>query len=99
MVIGTFLIALNIAPIAKKARLENLCIELKYTLSRDYPDRYKQTITWYDKKRKVLTKQIIKLAGMQYKGNSSFAIDGNSSYATDISAKICEYHIEDFYGF
>ena len=54
MVIGTFLIAFNIAPIAKRARLENLCKELYYTWHRDY----KKRVIWINKKRLIgMTKE------------------------------------------
>ena len=91
MVIGTFLIAFNIAPISKRARLENLCKELQYTWHRDYKKKSymdkQETTDWYDKRRKVLNKKIIKLTGMPYKGDSLY------------STKICDYQIDDFYDF
>ena len=46
-----------------------------------------ETTDWYDKRRKVLNKKIIKLTGMQYKGDSLY------------STKICDYQIDDFYDF
>ena len=49
MVIGAFLIAFNISPIAKRARLENLCKELQYTWHRDY----KKRVIWINKKRPI----------------------------------------------
>ena len=91
MVIGTFLIAFNIAPIAKRARLENLCKELQYTWHRDYKKKSymdkQETTDWYDKRRKVLNKKINKLTIMHYKGDSLY------------SPKICDYQIDDFYDF
>ena len=91
MVIGTFFIAFNIAPIAKRARLENLCKELQYTWHRDYKKKSymdkKETTDWYDKRRKVLNKKIIKLTGMQLEGDSLF------------STEICDYQIDGFYEF
>ena len=46
-----------------------------------------ETTDWYDKRRKVLNKKIIKLTGMQYEGDSLY------------STKICDYQIDDFYDF
>ena len=70
LVIGTFAIAFNIAPIAKRARLENLCKEFKYTYHRKIGN-YKvntKTKVWYSKRMDVLNNKIIKLTGMK-KGN------------------------------
>ena len=47
----------------------------------------KETTDWYDKRRKVLNKKIIKLTGMQYEGDSLF------------STRICDFQIDDFYDF
>ena len=53
---------------------------------KSYMDK-QETTDWYDKRRKVLNKKIIKLTGMQYKGDSLY------------STKICDYQIDDFYDF
>ena len=87
LVIGTFCISLNLAPIAKRAKLENLCKELQYTVSRglrakQYGDNQK-TIDWYYNRRKILNRQIIKLTGMKYKKDYMY------------SSKICDYQFRE----
>ena len=54
MVIGTFLIAFNIAPIAKRARLENLCKESNILGI----GIIKKRVIWINKKRLIgMTKE------------------------------------------
>ena len=88
LVIGTFFISLNLAPIAKRAKLENLCKELQYTFSRVsraksfYGDDQKTT-DWYRNRRKILNRQIIKLTGMKNKKDYMY------------SARICDYQFRE----
>ncbi len=89
LVIGTFAVALNIAPISKRAKLENLCKEYQYTFHRDLKKKdYRQdkkTTNWYDKRRKTLNKKIINLTGMKYVKDTLY------------SSKICDFQIENLY--
>ena len=90
LVIGTFCISLNLAPIAKRAKLENLCKELQYTYYRGsraksfYEDNQK-TINWYYNRRKILNRQIIKLAGMKSVKDTRYLY----------SARICDYQFRE----
>ena len=91
LVIGTFLISLNLAPIAKRARLENLCKEIQYTRYRiskakDYGDD-KKTTDWYNNRRKILNRQIIKLTGMKYKKDYMY------------SSRICDYQFRETWSY
>ena len=87
LVMGTFAVALNIAPISKRAKLENLCKEIQYTWHREFKkDSYldsKKTTEWYLKRRRILNKKIIKLTGMKYVKNTMY------------STQICNFQIDD----
>ena len=87
LVIGTFAVALNIAPISKWAKLENLCKEIQYTWQMGYnKDSYQDSekaTEWYLKRRRFLNKKIIKLIGKKYVKDTIYW------------TQICNFQIDD----
>ena len=65
LVIGTFSVAFNLAPIAKESRLKYLCNQFEYLLMRSGAIKDQSISNWYNKNYKKKGKQIVSFYGMK----------------------------------
>ena len=65
LVIGTFSVAFNLAPMTKESRLKYLCNEFEYLLLRSGGIKDQSIYNWYNKNYKKKGKQIVSFYGMK----------------------------------
>ena len=81
LVVGTFLIAFNLHPISRKAKIESLCNEIDYLAELRWQDSEEVEKRW-----RFLDKKITKELGLKYTYEKEYYTDGGVGF------KLCSFY-------